>query len=268
MAAPRPIPDWTLAAAPSQKATAIGRGLGDVRGRDAGGEWGPHAAARPLARGPVAESGHEPVRFGTPAPGEAVAGGRPGEPWNASHAAQRGHGCAGAAGAAAGCGGELGARPALRRRPRPGLAGGCPAGPAPAATAHERQRAQRGPGRSAVTRATVSLCQAELFGLTAEEVYLVHDELDKPLGKLALKLGGSARGHNGVRSCISCLNSNAMPRLRVGIGRPMHPDAVQAHVLGCFSPAEQELLPPLLERATDLLLDHIRERSRGPSLGP
>lgn len=48
-------------------------------------------------------------------------------------------------------------------------------------------------GRSAVTRATVSLCQAELFGLTAEEVYLVHDELDKPLGKLSLKLGGSAR---------------------------------------------------------------------------
>lgn len=37
------------------------------------------------------------------------------------------------------------------------------------------------------------LCPAELFGLTAEEVYLVHDELDKPLGKLALKLGGSSR---------------------------------------------------------------------------
>lgn len=48
-------------------------------------------------------------------------------------------------------------------------------------------------GRSAVIRATFSLCQAELFGLTAEEVYLVHDELDKPLGKLSLKLGGSAR---------------------------------------------------------------------------
>lgn len=37
------------------------------------------------------------------------------------------------------------------------------------------------------------LCLGELFGLTAEEIYLVHDELDKPLGKLALKLGGSAR---------------------------------------------------------------------------
>ncbi|XP_052505670.1 probable peptidyl-tRNA hydrolase isoform X1 [Budorcas taxicolor] len=109
---------------------------------------------------------------------------------------------------------------------------------------------------------------AELFGLTAEEVYLVHDELDKPLGKVALKLGGSARGHNGVRSCMSCLNSSAMPRLRVGIGRPTHRDAVQAYVLGRFSPAEQELLPPVLERAVDLLLDHIRQRSQGSSSGP
>uniref|UniRef100_A0A0P6JD72 peptidyl-tRNA hydrolase n=1 Tax=Heterocephalus glaber TaxID=10181 RepID=A0A0P6JD72_HETGA len=109
---------------------------------------------------------------------------------------------------------------------------------------------------------------AELFGLTAEEVYLVHDELDKPLGKLALKLGGSARGHNGVRSCISCLNSSAMPRLRVGIGRPVHPGTVEGHVLGYFSPEEQELLPPLLESATDLLLDHIQNRSQAPSPGP
>ncbi|XP_027279581.1 probable peptidyl-tRNA hydrolase isoform X3 [Cricetulus griseus] len=74
---------------------------------------------------------------------------------------------------------------------------------------------------------------AKLFGLTAEEIYLVHDELDKPLGKLSLKLGGSARGHNGVRSCICCLNSSAMPRLR----------------------------------ATDLLLDHIRARSQEPPSG-
>uniref|UniRef100_A0A673UL35 peptidyl-tRNA hydrolase n=1 Tax=Suricata suricatta TaxID=37032 RepID=A0A673UL35_SURSU len=109
---------------------------------------------------------------------------------------------------------------------------------------------------------------AELFGLAAEEVYLVHDELDKPLGKLALKLGGSSRGHKGVRSCISCLNSRAMPRLRIGIGRPTHPDTVQAHVLGSFSAAEQELLPLLLERATDMLLDHIRARSQQPPLGP
>ncbi|XP_059514102.1 peptidyl-tRNA hydrolase isoform X2 [Myotis daubentonii] len=59
---------------------------------------------------------------------------------------------------------------------------------------------------------------AELLGLTAEEVYLVHDDLDKPLGRLALKLGGSARGHNGVRSCICCLNSNLPGPLRSSTG--------------------------------------------------
>ncbi|XP_027629836.1 probable peptidyl-tRNA hydrolase isoform X5 [Tupaia chinensis] len=47
---------------------------------------------------------------------------------------------------------------------------------------------------------------AELFGLTAEEVYLVHDELDKPLGKLALKLGGSAR------QCRGCEWASGAPR--------------------------------------------------------
>ncbi|XP_019672143.2 probable peptidyl-tRNA hydrolase isoform X1 [Felis catus] len=275
-------------------ATAIGRGLTDVRARGLHRERGRHAARLLPANYAVVESRHERAHTGTPARGEAVAGGRSGEPWTARHAAQRGLGGAGAPGAASGCGGHLGARPALRGRPRRGLARGCPAGPASAPAAHERQRAQRGPGRFficemgsiaapphesresgqrplgrwAVTRATISLCQAELFGLTAEEVYLVHDELDKPLGKVAVKLGGSARGHNGVRSCISCLNSHAMPRLRIGIGRPAHPDTVQAHVLGSFSAAEQELLPLLLERATDMLLDHIRERSQRPSLGP
>lgn len=70
-----------------------------------------------------------------------------------------------------------------------------------------------------------------------------------------------------IKALWTPLTPQAMPRLRVGIGRPSHPDMVQAHVLGCFSAAEQELLPPLLERAADLLLDHIRERSQGPPPG-
>ncbi|XP_020821126.1 peptidyl-tRNA hydrolase isoform X2 [Phascolarctos cinereus] len=110
--------------------------------------------------------------------------------------------------------------------------------------------------------AIARLGEAELmYQLAAEDIYLVHDELDKPLGKLAMKLGGSASGHNGVRSCINCLNSNVMPRLRVGIGRPTHPGAVEQYVLDRFTAAEQERLPPLLEQATEVLLSHIRQRS-------
>ncbi|NWI11293.1 PTH hydrolase, partial [Crypturellus soui] len=61
---------------------------------------------------------------------------------------------------------------------------------------------------------------AKMYCLSPEDIYLVHDDLDKALGKVAIKLGGSARGHNGVRSCISALQSDEMTRLRVGIGRP------------------------------------------------
>ncbi|KAB0406879.1 hypothetical protein E2I00_002008, partial [Balaenoptera physalus] len=97
----------------------------------------------------------------------------------------------------------------------------------------------------------------------------------------------AGEGHNGVRSCISCLNSNMSPALgRVGrrrapdtphqsslgpsglpTGNATAADTVQGYVLGHFSPAEQELLPPLLS-ATDLLLDHKHERSQRPSSGP
>ncbi|KFO99028.1 putative peptidyl-tRNA hydrolase, partial [Calypte anna] len=61
---------------------------------------------------------------------------------------------------------------------------------------------------------------AEIYNLHPEDIYLVHDDLDKALGKVAIKKAGSARGHNGVRSCISALHSDEMTRLRVGIGRP------------------------------------------------
>ncbi|NXD61704.1 PTH hydrolase, partial [Eolophus roseicapillus] len=61
---------------------------------------------------------------------------------------------------------------------------------------------------------------AESYSFLPQDIYLVHDDLDKALGKVAIKLGGSTRGHKGVQSCISALHSNEMTRLRVGIGRP------------------------------------------------
>ncbi|KAM9117001.1 peptidyl-tRNA hydrolase isoform 2-T2 [Pangshura tecta] len=104
---------------------------------------------------------------------------------------------------------------------------------------------------------------AETYELGVEDIYLVHDDLDKPLGKMAIKLGGSARGHNGVRSCISSLRSDCMVRLRVGIGRPVEEALVESYVLGRFTSAEHEVLQRVLEQAADLLLGHILQRSSG-----
>ncbi|XP_064892002.1 peptidyl-tRNA hydrolase isoform X6 [Columba livia] len=99
------------------------------------------------------------------------------------------------------------------------------------------------------------------LSVASADIYLVHDDLDKALGKVAVKLGGSARGHNGVRSCISALQSNEMTRLRVGIGRPEGDVTVSSYVLAPFSAGEQERLEQVLAQAATFLLEHVLQRA-------
>ncbi|XP_037536104.1 probable peptidyl-tRNA hydrolase [Nematolebias whitei] len=98
---------------------------------------------------------------------------------------------------------------------------------------------------------------AAKYGVQPEDVLLVHDELDKPLGKIALKHGGSARGHNGVRSCVDCLQTDVMRRLRVGIGRPSGKTSVERHVLSRFTSEEKTTLDSVLVQSVDLLLAQL-----------
>lgn len=62
---------------------------------------------------------------------------------------------------------------------------------------------------------------------------VVHDELESPLGKIKMKRGGSARGHNGIKSCIGSLGGMEFSRIGVGIGRPESRESrdVAAYVL-------------------------------------
>ncbi|XP_017283292.1 probable peptidyl-tRNA hydrolase [Kryptolebias marmoratus] len=98
---------------------------------------------------------------------------------------------------------------------------------------------------------------ADKYGIKPEDILLVHDELDKPLGKMSIKHGGSARGHNGVRSCVDCLQSDVMLRLRVGIGRPAGKTSVERHVLSRFTSEEQKVLDSVLVQSVDLLLSQL-----------
>jgi PTH1 family peptidyl-tRNA hydrolase len=89
------------------------------------------------------------------------------------------------------------------------------------------------------------------FGLQPQELLVVVDDMDLPLGKLRLRASGSAGGHNGLRSTISHLGTQEFPRLRIGIGAPAdNPIERKArtigHVLGRFSPDEQPLLTQVL----------------------
>lgn len=60
------------------------------------------------------------------------------------------------------------------------------------------------------------------YKLAPEDILVIYDELDLPLGKMRLRPEGSAAGHNGLESIIHYLHTNKFPRLRIGIGRPPH----------------------------------------------
>jgi len=71
-------------------------------------------------------------------------------------------------------------------------------------------------------------------GIKAENILVIHDELEQPFGKISVKFGGSARGHNGLRSIIAACGENFV-RVRFGIGRPESKEYVPTYVLQNFS---------------------------------
>ena len=72
------------------------------------------------------------------------------------------------------------------------------------------------------------------------KLIILHDELEKPVGKLKFKTGGSARGHNGLKSCINTLGEKGFTRAGIGIGRPTsrEPEHVVAFVMRKMKPDE------------------------------
>ncbi|MFQ3628035.1 MAG: aminoacyl-tRNA hydrolase [Cyanobacteriota bacterium] len=106
------------------------------------------------------------------------------------------------------------------------------------------------------------------YKLAPESVLVVYDDMDLPLGRLRLRLSGSAGGHNGMKSTISHLGTQNFPRLRIGIGKPKtlapeDKDTV-SHVLGQFSKAETEVLNEVLrlcEEAIALSLKQSTEKA-------
>jgi PTH1 family peptidyl-tRNA hydrolase len=96
------------------------------------------------------------------------------------------------------------------------------------------------------------------YYLPLDDMWLVYDELDLPFGKLRIRTGGRAGGHNGVASVIEEVGGQNFPRFRVGIGRPDDPDPVD-HLLSKFTSEEKSRLPALLELAADAVIAALDE---------
>ncbi|MBK5202003.1 MAG: aminoacyl-tRNA hydrolase [Spirochaetaceae bacterium] len=90
---------------------------------------------------------------------------------------------------------------------------------------------------------------AAYFNLSAEEILVVHDDLELPFGEIKIQKGGGLKGHNGLKSINTYLNDSSFYRLRFGIGRPQH-GSVSSFVLSPFSKEESISLPIYFERAS------------------
>ena len=84
----------------------------------------------------------------------------------------------------------------------------------------------------------------------AEDLLVVSDDIDLPVGKMRIRKGGSAGGHNGLKSVIERTGSPDFIRLRVGVGRTARTRAdVVGHVLGKFSPDDRTVMDEVVAEA-------------------
>src|SRR5688572_12909124 len=89
---------------------------------------------------------------------------------------------------------------------------------------------------------------ARQFGIKAENILVVADDLDLPLGRVRLKPKGSAGGHNGHKSIIASLRTTEYPRLKIGIGKA---GETVEHVLSSFGRDEREAAAEAIQRAME-----------------
>lgn len=113
----------------------------------------------------------------------------------------------------------------------------------------------------------------------AQQVIVIYDDLDLPLGKVKISFNKSSGGHNGLESIIKALKTQEFIRLRVGISpaspsgklkKPTGPKDVEKHILGTFKPAEMDTLKKVSKKvieAIELILSEGREKATSVFVG-
>ena len=96
----------------------------------------------------------------------------------------------------------------------------------------------------------------DYYDIDLDDLVIVNDDLDMPVGKVRLKTHGASGGHNGLKSIISALGTKNFNRVKVGIDHPQH-GTVVSHVLSKFSKEERPKFDQAVEQAEHALEDWI-----------
>lgn len=105
-----------------------------------------------------------------------------------------------------------------------------------------------------------AVCLVRAKRIPAEDLILVYDDVDLPLGKVRVRSSGGPGGHKGMRSIVASLNTEGFPRVRVGIGRPdsdgyspWSEEALIRYVLGRFTAEEETVIQESITLVSDVL---------------
>ncbi|WP_442597368.1 aminoacyl-tRNA hydrolase [Neobacillus sp. D3-1R] len=91
----------------------------------------------------------------------------------------------------------------------------------------------------------------DFYDIDTEEIVVIYDDLDIPVGKLRLRQKGSAGGHNGIKSTIAHIGTQEFNRIRIGVDRPQNGMSVSNYVLGRFTADEQPIIDEVVKRSAE-----------------
>ncbi len=97
----------------------------------------------------------------------------------------------------------------------------------------------------------------DFYDIAIEDILIIQDDLDLVFGKYKLKKNSSSGGHNGIKSIISSLNSEAFCRLKIGVGHDRKLDTI-SYVLGRFSKEESHFLESMYSTYFDIIESFIK----------
>ncbi|MFA6255619.1 MAG: aminoacyl-tRNA hydrolase [Candidatus Absconditabacterales bacterium] len=94
---------------------------------------------------------------------------------------------------------------------------------------------------------------ANFYKIEPKNILVIHDDIDLPVGKIQLKLGGSSAGHNGLKDIIAKLGAQEFYRLRIGVDRPVNQDQVADYVLSNFKKEEKDTIEDKMNEIEKLI---------------
>lgn len=96
---------------------------------------------------------------------------------------------------------------------------------------------------------------AHYYKIDPQDIFIVHDDLDIEVGEYKIQFDRGAAGHNGIKSTIEQLGTQAFNRVRIGIGKPTDSTPIENYVLQPFTTSEKEKIDRVIKKIVSVIKD-------------